>query len=76
MLTNVDLSLRANQFHEHRRHGVVPVEHDGVSLAPHEDIRCRIAGRDVAAHITAIACDGEHVPHVYADEVDVNELVS
>jgi hypothetical protein len=74
MLITVELYLRSTPLDEHRQLGLVAVELDGTRLAPHEDIVCESAGRLVRAHITAIRRQGDHLPHVYADEVPAEAL--
>ncbi len=75
MVTNVDLYLRFHPHGDHRRLGVVAVEHDGPHLAPHEDIACWVGGRRLRGHVTSIHERSGHLPHIYADEVSVDELV-
>jgi hypothetical protein len=74
MITKVDLHFRYSPADEHRRMGAVAIEHDGTRLEPHQDITYRIAGREVFAHVTAIRARPEHLPHVYAEEVDALEM--
>ena len=69
MRAKVDLHLRASPMSDHRNLGVITVEHDGLTVRPHQDIRCRAAGRRLRAHITSVRRCGDHVPHVYADAV-------
>ncbi len=75
MIHKVDLHCRISPADEHRSLGVVAVEHDGSELEPHKEITYRAAGRKVRAHVTAIRARPEHTPHVYADEVEAEELV-
>jgi hypothetical protein len=74
MLTSVDLYLRSSQLDPHRAHGIVVVELDGRRLAPHEEVRCEIDGRQVRARITAIRQRPDRLPHVYADEITADEM--
>jgi thymidine phosphorylase len=75
MIITVDLHLRTNPQDEHRNLGLVAVEHDGNRVAPHDDIACVAGDRLVRAHITAVRQQGDHLPHVYADEVSADEEV-
>jgi hypothetical protein len=75
MILSVDLYLRSSPHDEHRALGLVAVEHDGNRLAPHDDIACVTGDRLVRAHITAVRQQGDHLPHVYADEVPADEEV-
>ena len=75
MILSVDLHLRSSQRDEHRSLGLVAVEHDGNRLAPHDDITCVTGDRLVRAHITSVRQEGDHLPHVYADEVPADEEV-
>lgn len=75
MISKVDLHFRSNPADEHRSLGVVPVDHDGAVLAPHQDIACWIGQRRVTARVTSIHQRGRHLPHIYADEVREDELV-
>jgi len=53
----------------------VAIEHDGNRLAPHDDIACVAGDRVVRAHVTAVRQQGDHLPHVYADEIPADEEV-
>ena len=75
MIINVDLHLRSSLAGKHRNLGVVEVEHDGPELEPHQEIRYRATSRQVRAQVTAIRARPEHLPHVYADEVEAEALV-
>ena len=75
MIITVDLHLRSSPEDEHRNLGLVAVEHDGNCVAPHDDIACLTGDRLVRAHITSVRQQGDHLPHVYADEVTADEEV-
>ncbi len=75
MITKIELHLRSSAIGEHRRLGVVSVEHDGRRPTPHEDIACWAGGRRVCACITSVHAHGDSLPRVYADEVPADELV-
>ncbi|HEX3952551.1 MAG TPA: hypothetical protein VHW90_03190 [Stellaceae bacterium] len=73
MKINVDLHLRSNPGEEHRTLGMVAVEHEGPQIAPHADIACQTAGREIHAHITSVHQHGDHLPHVYADTLEMDD---
>lgn len=75
MILSVDLHLRSSLEDEHRNLGLVAIEHDGNRLAPHDDIACVSGDRVVRAHITSVSQQGDHLPHVYADEVSADAEV-
>lgn len=76
MITSVDLLFRSDASDEHRRLGVVAIEYPGPRLAPYQDIAFCLGSRRVAARITSIHRQGDHLPHVYVDEIRADELVS
>lgn len=75
MITSVDLLYRSDASDDHRRLGVVAIEYPGPRLAPHQDIAFCVGSRRVTARITSIHRHGDHLPHVYADEIHADELV-
>jgi hypothetical protein len=75
MIITVDLHLRSSQRDEHHNMGLMAVELDETDLAPHQDLAFASGGRLVRAHITSIRQQGDHLPHVYADEVHADEEV-
>ena len=75
MIVSVDLHFRSSPADEHRNLGVVEVEHGGPALEPYQEITYRAGDRQVRAQVTAIRARPEHLPHVYADGVEAEELV-
>lgn len=75
MISKVDLHFRSSPAEDHRSLGLVEVEHDGATPAPHQDIVCLLGQRRITARITSIHQRGGHLPHVYADAVHAEELV-
>jgi hypothetical protein len=75
MISSIELYLRSSAIGQHRRLGVVSVEHGRTRLAPHEDIEYWCTGRRIRACITSIHQRGGQLPCVYADEVTADELV-
>ena len=75
MISKVELHLRARPLGDHRSLGIVEIEHAGPRLAPHQEITCETAGRDIRARITGIRARPDRLPHVYADEVRADAIL-
>lgn len=69
MKEQVELHLRSHPLGSHRNLGLVAVEHEEPDLHPAGQIVCEADGRRLQAHVTSIHKRGDHLPHVYADEL-------